>query len=300
MSRVIRSLSCATLIALSLALPLQAQPTTSPAEPQRRRITFTEASPVSGLQEYCRRTRQSAAAFQREGTDHEYKLADESFELFVPEAARPDNPHGLLVWISPGRSNLPRDWFEVLERHKLIWICPNNAGNGRHFLVRIGLALDAVHNAKASLPIDPKRVYVAGFSGGGRVSSIVALTYPDVVTGAIPMMGCNFYRNLPAGDGKYFRGGASKPIEPIFAKTKSLPMVLVTGETDANRPQTKANFEAFQKDRFRNVSYIEVPGIGHDMPEAKWFDKALSDLDVAAATTRPSTTPARRGRSPSS
>ena len=273
-------------------------PAASPgATPQR--VTFTESSPLTGLEEYCRRTRQSAAAYKREGNEHEYILANESFQLLVPPSCSVDNPHGLFVWISPGGSNLPREWLEVLERHKLIWICPNNAGNPRHFLVRLGLALDAVHNTKSSSPIDPKRIYISGFSGGGRVASIAALTYPDVFTGAIPMMGCNFYRPLPAGENKFFQAGAARPIDSIFAQAKRRPIVLLTGERDGNQPQTKANYEAFKKDRFAHVTYIEVPQIGHNMPDPQWLEKAVVDLDgavdAANASTRPTSRPTSRG-----
>jgi predicted esterase len=264
----------------------------------RQRVRFTQSSPLSGLAEYCRRTRQSTGAYEREGREHEYTVAEESFELFVPEGYRDDGSYGLLVWVSPGKAGLPEDWFGVLERHKLVWICPNEAGNGRHFIVRIGLALDAVHNMQTTHKLDPTRVYASGFSGGGRVSSILILTYPDVFTAAVPMMGSNFYRHLPAGDGKLFQAGASKPIDVLFAKAKQRPIVLFTGERDGNQPQTKSNYEAMQKDRFAHVSYIEVPGVGHNMPGADWFEKALTDLDVAvaasAAATRPATKPITR------
>jgi predicted esterase len=189
----------------------------------------------------------------------------------------------------------------VLERHKLIWISPNNAGNSRHFLVRMGLALDAVQNAKAKYAVDTKRIYVSGFSGGGRVSSMLGLTYPDVFTGAMPMMGCNFYRQLPAGDNKLFPASAGKPIDTLFAQAKRLPFVLVTSERDPNRPQTKANHDAFLKDRFTHVTYIEVPGIGHNMPDAQWLEQGLADLDAAVAAgpaTRPATRPTTRRAGP--
>jgi hypothetical protein len=119
-----------------------------------------------------------------------------------------------------------------------------------------------------------------------------------VFTGAMPMMGCNFYRLLPAGENKYFQASASRPIDAIFTQAKRLPFVLVAGEHDPNQPQTKANYEAFGKDRFVRLSYIEVPGVGHNMPDAQWFDKGLKDLDNFAAaatpTTRPATRPATR------
>jgi poly(3-hydroxybutyrate) depolymerase len=233
--------------------------------------------------------------YRREGTDDQYTLADESFELVVPPACSADDPHGLLVWISPGRADLPREWLDVCAKHKLIWISANNSGNNRHFVARIGLALDAVRNMKAKYPIDPKRIYVAGFSGGGRVSSMAILTYPDVFTGAICMMGSNFYRQLPAGEGKAYRATAGRPIEPLFTQAKRLPICLFTGERDPNQPQTKANFEGFKRDRFQHVSYIEVPGVGHNMPGAEWFAKALDDVDaVAAHATDPATRPTTR------
>ena len=257
----------------------------APADGERHRVTFTEPNPLSGLAEYCRRTRQSVAAYEREGNDHAYTIANESFEIIVPAACTAENPHGVLVWVSPGRADLPRDSLAALAKRKLIWVSPTDAGNERHFVARIGLALDAVHNVKASYPVDESRVFISGFSGGGRVSSLVALTYPDVVTGAMPMMGCNFYRQLPAGDGKAFRATAAKPIAPLFTLAKKLPLVLVTSERDANQPQTKANFEAFKKDGFRHVSYIEVPGIGHTLPTVDWFENGLAQLDEAAAAT---------------
>jgi predicted esterase len=290
-------LSRFALIALLLASYHTTSADDAPATTQptaRQRVTFTDANPLSGLEEYCRRLRQSPTLYKREGTDYEYTLADESFELVVPSACGGDNPHGLLVWISPGRADLPREWLDVCEKHKLIWICANNSGNNRHFIARIGLALDAVKNMKAKYPIDPKRIYVAGFSGGGRVSSMTILTYPDVFTGAICMMGSNFYRQLPAGEGKAYRATAGRPIEPYFTHAKRLPICLFTGERDPNQPQTKANFEAFKQDRFQHMTYIEVPGVGHNMPGAEWFEKALNDVDAVATnaadpTTRPTT-----------
>ena len=108
------------------------------------------------------------------------------------------------------------------------------------------------------------------------------------------MMGCNFYRPLPAGENKYFAAAASKPIDAIFAQAKRLPFVLVTGEHDPNQPQTKANYQAFGKDRFTRLSYIEVPGVGHNMPDATWFEKGLRDLDNFAASAPPTTHPATR------
>ena len=53
---------------------------TGSSVPTPQRVTFAESSPFTGLEEYCRRTRQSPAAYKREGNEHEYILADESFQ----------------------------------------------------------------------------------------------------------------------------------------------------------------------------------------------------------------------------
>ena len=38
---------------------------------------------------------------------------------------------------------------------------------------------------RARYPIDPKRVYVGGLSGGSRAAEMTALAYPDVFRGAL-------------------------------------------------------------------------------------------------------------------
>ena len=50
--------------------------------------------------------------------------------------------------------------------------------------------------------IDESRIYVAGFSGGGKVASMLAVIYPEVFDGAIPMGGTGFYRHVPIPDKK--------------------------------------------------------------------------------------------------
>lgn len=228
------------------------------------------------------------AAAKKDGGEVDYRLSQETFEVFVPEDYRPDEPHGLVVWISPGPEGKPRqEWLDVLRKHKLIWVGPNNAGNNRTRWVRLGLAIDAAHNVQKMYKIDPHRVYVSGASGGGRCASTLAMTFPEVFTGGgFPIIGCNFYRVVEAGKGddgrpRYFLRAFNRPPAKAFATvSKERRFVLLTGETDENRPQTELYADAMKKDGFRYVTYLQVPGMGHESPDAEWFEKGIVALDA--------------------
>ena len=125
--------------------------------------------------------------------------------MLIPDSYSPLTNWGLFVWVSPGASpKLPADWEAALARHRLLFIGAYDAGNERNAFDRFRLAVDASHNIRQRFRTDPKRVYVSGFSGGGRVASMLAVTYGDVFTGTIPICGVNFYMDLPAGEGQLF------------------------------------------------------------------------------------------------
>ena len=55
--------------------------------------------------------------------------------------------------------------------------------------------------------------------------------------------------------------------------------VLQTGEHDENRDNTAQIFaKGFKREGFRNVRYLEVPGLRHEMPTAKTLATALEYL----------------------
>jgi hypothetical protein len=281
-----------SIVLLSGSLVRAAAPTTAPTQSGRQHLSFTERSGQSSVDEWSRRSGDSIESAKRSLS---YDLAAESFEAYIPRGYNPNNPHGLLVFISPGNADLPPDWTAVLDRQKLIWICPNNAGNDRNPLIRIGLAIDAAHNMPNLYSIDPRRMYVCGFSGGGRAASIATVGFPDVFTGGIFMMGCNFYRKLPAGGGKFYPPAAFRPPGDLFELAKQHPLVLITGDGDMNLAQTKANLAGYKQDGFQHVTCMELSGVGHAVPPARSLEKAITLLDSSArATTRTAAGPARR------
>ena len=257
--------------------------------------TFTDRSPLSALEISVPRFGGTLTALKASGKDNDYNLANESFEVWVPESYKAADGWGLFVFDSPGgRGNLHEEWRQVLEKHKLIWIGPNNAGNDRLPLCRFGLCIDAVHNMKKLYDIDPNRVYIAGVSGGGRISSMLGVCYPDIFKGGMYIVGCNYFREMEAPNtgGRVWHRGYAQPKAELFTQAKkNVSHVLLTGETDMNREQTKEYYEkGFKKDGFLHVTYIEVPGMGHQPPNAEWFEKGVMAMEdvksepVAAAS----------------
>jgi poly(3-hydroxybutyrate) depolymerase len=200
------------------------------------------------------------------------------------------------VWISASdRGTMPRGWTELLSKHRLIGIGANNSGNPRGIGVRFGLALDAVHNLKKMYSIDETRVYASGVSGGGKVASMLGIIYPEVFRGAIPIVGVAYFRDIPVpGEkNKLYPRNCDKPPPAIFDRAKQGRFVLITGSNDMNRDPTQATYEqGFKKDAFKNVEYVEVPGMGHTVPDVDVIDKALEFMDSRVeSTTKPATRP---------
>src|SRR5258706_11085518 len=114
----------------------------------------------------------------------DYKLPDESFEVYVPADYTDDKPVGLLVFSNPHPSGRPpQNYVALLDKYHLIYVGANKAGNKRFVRLRMCLAIDAAVNIRARDKIDPDRIYVSGISGGGRVASLLGVGFADVFRG---------------------------------------------------------------------------------------------------------------------
>jgi tetratricopeptide (TPR) repeat protein len=252
----------------------------------RYRVAFTGRSPLSGVGEFVERYGADRAALRSaDPSDGAYDLTEETFEVLAPESYRPGEGWGLLVWVSPGSyggTERP-ETLRLLEEHRLLWIGANRSGNTRFTWDRIGLALDAAHNMTALYDLSPDRVYVAGYSGGGRITSALAMLYPEVFRGGLSVFGCNFYRQVPIPHrpGTHwpamFREPPRRTLQAIRTGSR---FVLYTGERDFNRAQTRATFEAMREAGFEHVHYLEVPGADHYSGlDPEWIGRALDLLD---------------------
>jgi dienelactone hydrolase len=164
----------------------------------------------------------------------------------------------------------------------VIWVGANGAGNPRAKWDRIGLALDAVHNVSRLYNIDPERIVIAGYSGGGRTASAAVMLFPEVFRGVICWFGVDYFRPVPVS----YKPGHSWPAafpEPAKKDRRVLEQevrfALVTGERDFNRAETSAVSSEMAKDGFTGVTYLEIPGADHYHGlDPEWFGRALQHV----------------------
>ena len=252
----------------------QPTPAARGLDSRRIEVRFTQSAPYSTATEVNHRlgTREPPPA---------YDLEKEKFEVIIPDTTTTNAVCGLFVWVSPSDSpRIPSDWMPQLARHKLLVAGAYNTGNNRNFIDRFRLALDAAFNMPKRFATDPKRVYIGGFSGGGRIASMLGVSYADVFTGTLAVCGVNFYTTLPAGRGLNYPPGYAVDYKMATLAKKQGRFVLLTGEKDPNRDNTKAVYErGFKWGGFARALYIEVPGMGHSVPATKDMEVALTFLD---------------------
>lgn len=187
------------------------------------------------------------------------------WELFVPEAYDPERPPGLLVYISPSDSGvIPEGWQAVLEHANLVWIAANDSGNRVRVARRVTYAMVAPAVVARDYRIDASRVYVSGFSGGGRVASMVAPEYAHVFQGALYICGVNAW-------------GDHTP--PRLDAVRENRYVFLTGRKDFNRVETRRAYRAYRRAGVDNVLLMDVPGMDHRNPSPRRLQEALDFLD---------------------
>jgi dienelactone hydrolase len=96
-----------------------------------------------------------------------------SYALYLPAAFEASRPWPVLVLFDPGaRGPLAVEAFRVAaEAHGWVLAASNDSRNGP--LRESALAAQAMwRDLRARLPVDDRRVYASGFSGGARVASV--------------------------------------------------------------------------------------------------------------------------------
>lgn len=188
-----------------------------------------------------------------------------SWSIVVPESYDPAVPAGVLVYISPGNSGrIVRDWDWVLEEKNLIWVSAGRSGNNVDPRKRIAYALLGPTLIAKNYNVDSDRIYVAGLSGGGRVASIVAPSYPTLFKGAIYICGVNTIPEQLANN---------------LGAMRTNRFVFVTGEDDFNRAETRKVHDQYLKSGLDSSHYLEFNRMGHENPDGDGIAEAIALLD---------------------
>lgn len=206
-------------------------------------------------------------------------LAQEKMFLRVPLRYDPKQPVGLLVWISAMSEGRPPGVFsQALDELNIACIGIENVGNDRPVANRYQLALDAIFAASARVHVDPRRVYVTGISGGGRVSSMLEACFPDYFTGSLPIVGLSCYERVPLGNSRYAPAGYTRPTDKRFTLFKSRRMGVVTGGKDFNEPEIVAAASIMKGDGIA-IRVFNDKDMGHELPSASNFLDAMKWVD---------------------
>ena len=195
-------------------------------------------------------------------------LAMERFLIYVPPEPA-THRYALLVFVPPWQeARLPSGWVATLDRQGVIFVTAARSGNDEPALERREpLALLAATNVMGQYPIDPERVYVAGFSGGSRIALRLALGYPDLFRGAL----------LNAGSDPIGNKGVPIPSEELFLKfQESTRLVYVTGERDtAHAADDMLSMRSMHQWCVFNFENYTEPRIEHEVADGTFLSRAL-------------------------
>jgi predicted esterase len=259
---------------------------------ERLKLTFTEHNPLSERDLVCIRLGATVVPPPPHPTlSAEFDLTTEPFDVIVPPGYRSTTPHGIFVWM--GVTDPSPEWFDVLARQKLIFM-DGRATNAAVEHVAWRKPLDGVFNLQKRYNIDANRIYIAGFSGGASAASFAITAFPDAYRGALLMMGGGFYPSAINDAGKTIP--TDEPRMPwrqdlLDDMKQNAPLVLMYGARDPKASHTPPHYHGLLLDGFVRPTLMEVPGIGHQHPNAQWFAKAINALDRPVIKKPPTTAP---------
>ena len=187
-----------------------------------------------------------------------------SWRIVVPSNYDPNDPPGILVYISPTRKGTPpRDWIAVLERQNMIYISAHRAGNRVPVNRRMSNSVLGLTLITSMYKTDPHRFFVSGFSGGGRTSSIVVEILPNIFSGA-----------LFIGGAKEWQGENGEIINIL----KDGTYVFLTGNRDHARREVHRTYWQYRTAGLDRIKLMIIKNLGHQLPKARDFEEALEFL----------------------
>lgn len=184
------------------------------------------------------------------------------FRVWLAQSEKP----GVLVFVSPTDSGEPQaGWLPVLQQKGLSWIAAEEFGNQEPSAQRVLAAMMALRLIQQSASADPKRTYIGGMSGGGRIASQTAPRFPQKFAGALYIVGADFW----------------SPNDTRVAKRAAANRyVFITGERDFNRTEMRRVFSRYQSSGLTGSLLMDLPAFGHEYPINAQLAQAIEFLDA--------------------
>ena len=187
------------------------------------------------------------------------------WQVYVPESYKAEEPAGAMVFVSASNSGgIPRSWKEVMDAHNLIWISANDAGNKYPVAERMMKAILAPQVLARNYVLNPERVYISGFSGGGKTATKVASAKPGLFKGAVYMAGSVSWD-----------GGVPEQ----FGLIKKNRHVFLVGARDFALRSVRRVYRDYKTAGVENVELIIILNYEHRLPPAHHVERAIAYLD---------------------
>jgi len=189
-----------------------------------------------------------------------------TWEIYVPPGYRPAAPPGLFVYVSPMQTGkVPGKWRRILDEHNLIWIGANRSGNRVVVGRRMLFAVLAILVAEQGYAVDTSRLYVSGFSGGGKVASRLATAHAQTFTGGFFIGGVEVWHDEHPDNIEFMRSNR---------------YVFLCGSNDQALRSCKQATRAYNAAGVEATELMIIRGMGHDTPDTSDFEKAIIFLDA--------------------
>jgi len=188
--------------------------------------------------------------------------ATQSYALYLPSAYTPEKSWPVLYCLDPlARGEVPVALFRAAaEKYGWIVAGSHNSRNGT-----VKDSLDAVvrmlRDARARLSIDDRRIYLAGFSGGARMSVRFGYLCQGCVAGVVAC-------------------GAGFPADIKPSTAVPFPVYSVAGTEDFNFPEMKQLDEAL--DKFSVAHRLASFDGAHAWPPAETCTAAVEWMELQA------------------
>jgi len=185
------------------------------------------------------------------------------FRVRVPQNAASS---GVLVFVKPIDSGeLPENWAAELERQNLIWVAADDFGNEHPRAQRMLAAIAGLKLIESSEALDTKRIYVGGMSGGGRIASQIITRFPGRFSGALYIVGADFWTEAEAS------------LRPRITANR---YVFITGTRDFNHRDMRRVFSKYQAAGVTQALFMDLPAFGHEYPNPEQLGQAIDFLDA--------------------
>lgn len=200
----------------------------------------------------------------------------------MPRGWTPRTMPGLLVWIDPSDMGTPPPQLhDAADQLNLILVGARGMGNETHLCERLQLALDCVATCCERFAVDQGRVYVTGFSGGGRMSSWLWGCFPDIFAGAAPICGLDSYKRAIGPRREVYPAWYDKAEGVLGKALRTRRLAPITGAIDMNHDPVLAYAKGLERDGLA-VRVFDYPDMGHELPSAQRFAEAMAWVDELA------------------